>query len=85
MANKYERKIIATLNRVEGNKRVVVWTRTYVRFDTAAPRAVELGLLTGQPGDVVQISSILTGLEIGTVKIHAGGKIVVQWLWDEKK
>jgi hypothetical protein len=26
-----------------------------------------------------------SGLEIGTVKIHAGGKIVVQWVWDEKK
>lgn len=83
MQRKYERNIVATLNRVEGNKRVVVWTRTYARFDTAAPRAVELGILTGQPGDVVQIASILTGLEIGTVKIHAGGSITVKWTWDK--
>lgn len=58
-------------------------TRHYARIDNAIPRATQLLMQHGQPKDVVEFSHADTGLQIGTIKIHAGGKASTWWLWDE--
>lgn len=67
------RHIVATLH----HKGKPVWNRRYARIDTAFPRAVELLIIDGEPGDVIEFSHSEYGFQIGTVKIKAGGKITI--------
>jgi hypothetical protein len=60
-----ERNIVTTLHRRQQPIRV----RSYVRLDTAIPRATQLAIMDGQPGDVVTIHHAVTGLEIGSIKV----------------
>jgi len=53
--------------------------RHYARVDTAFPRAVQILMQDGEPGDVVEFAHSEYGFQIGTVKIHVGGKINVKW------
>lgn len=57
-------------------------TRTYARLDTAIPRATQILLQEGKPRDVVEFSHADTGLQIGTIKVHTGGKMTTSWVWD---
>lgn len=62
-----QRRIIATLLR--GKKQEKVWVRYYNWMDTAMPRAVQLALCYGNPGDVVEFASTELGFQIGTLTI----------------
>lgn len=57
-------------------------TRTYARIDNAIPRATQILMQHGRPRDVVEFSHADTGLQIGTVRVHAGGKLTATWVWD---
>ena len=77
------RDIVTTLHR--GNK--PMRSRHYARIDTAIPRATQLALLEGEPGDVVTIHHAVTGLEIGSMKITLKkGQVTLktQYAWSEK-
>ena len=56
--------------------------RYYARLDTAIPRAVQLLILEGQPKDVIELAHSEHGFQIGTIKIHVGGRIDVQFSLD---
>lgn len=71
-----KRPILATILR----KHIAQSVRHYSRISTAFPKAVQLLIESGEPGDVVEFASSDFGYQIGTVKIHAGGKIDVRWL-----
>lgn len=62
-----QRRIIATLLR--GKKQEKVWVRYYNWMDTAMPRALQLALCYGNPGDVVEFASTELGFQIGTLTI----------------
>jgi hypothetical protein len=81
----YERKFQAILHRRDGNKRVQVWTRTYARLETACRRAVELCMIDGKVGDVIEVTHMLTGHQYGTVKYHADGRLSVAWTEQTKQ
>jgi hypothetical protein len=53
--------------------------RRYARLNTAVPRVVQILLDQGSPGDVAEIAHAEHGFQIGTVKVHAGGRIAIQW------
>jgi hypothetical protein len=72
------RPIVATLLR----KNAVVWSRRYLKLDNAIPRAVQLAMQEGQPRDVIEFSHVDTGMQIGTVKLSVGNKLVSNWVWD---
>lgn len=55
----------------------VIWTRHYARVSTALPRALQVLILEGHPRDTIAFSHQDLGFEIGTLRIHAGGKIVI--------
>jgi hypothetical protein len=61
------RKIMASLYR--GKQKAHIWTRYYSYFDTAMPRAVQLALTYGEPGDIVEFSSTELGFQLGTLKV----------------
>ena len=60
-----ERNIVTTLHR----KNQPIRVRNYARLDTAVPRATQLAIMNGQPGDVVTIHHAVTGLVIGSIKV----------------
>jgi len=62
-----QRRICATLYR--GKKQDKIWVRYYNWMDTAMPRAMQLALCYGQPGDVVEFHSTELGFQIGTMKV----------------
>lgn len=61
------RRIVATLYR--GKQQQKIWVRYYNWMDTAMPRAVQLALCYGVPGDVVEFASVELGFQIGTLHI----------------
>jgi hypothetical protein len=69
---------MATLHRRRGNSTEVVWIRFYTKLSKALARGVELALLTGQPGDVLEISSSNFGYDIATVKLSVNAKHLSQ-------
>lgn len=70
----YKRKIKAVLHRKKGRSTVEIWTRYYGKVHTAVIRASELAILTGEPGDCVEISSSNFGYPIATVKLTFNAK-----------
>lgn len=72
------RPIVATLHR--GGK--IVWTRRYARIDTALPKLTKHAVMLGHPGDAAILHHDVTGLEIGYVKVHVGGRLSAKWIWD---
>lgn len=74
-----ERNIVAQLH----SKMGLLWTRRFARLDTAIPRATQLLMLEGQPGNVVEFSHAVTGLQLGTIKLRVGGKMVTDYIWDD--
>ena len=72
------RPIIAVLIR-RGKQ---VCPRRYARIDNAIPRYTQLLMQYGQPQDVVEFSHADTGLQLGTIKVLAGGKLTTDYIWD---
>ena len=56
--------------------------RRYAKIDNALPRATQLLMWDGSPGDVVEFSHALTGKALGSVKIRAGGKLDSWFCWE---
>ncbi len=72
------RLIVATFLR-EG---MPLMTRRYIKIDNAIPRSTQILMWSGQPRDVVVFSHADTGLQIGTIKVHAEGKLTTDYIWD---
>jgi len=70
----YKRAIAVTLHRRTGKSTKVIWVRYFNRVTTAIPRGVELALLSGQPGDVLEFTSSNYGYLIATIKLNVGAK-----------
>ena len=74
-----KRPILAELHRKGWHPATdTVWVRHYSAISRAIPRAVELALLAGVPGDVVEFSHAEHGFQIATVKLMVGGRIDIQ-------
>ena len=80
----YKRQIRATLHRLQpGTKASAeVWTRYYETVTSALSRGVNLALLTGEPGDVLELSSSNYGYQIATLKIKVGSKNLASMVID---
>jgi len=78
----HKRNILATFHTRNAAKTLVLnpnlRPRRYVRVQTAIPRAVEILLWLGSPGDVVELSHAEFGFTIATIKVHVGGKVTIQ-------
>ena len=72
-----QRLIIATLLR--GKKQEKVWVRYYNWMDTAMPRAVQLALCYGNPGDVVEFASTELGFQIGVLRILPKNRVELEY------
>ena len=57
--------------------------RHYLRLDTAAARATQLLIASGEPGDVAELAHLGTGMQLGWVKINANGTISCWWDWTD--
>jgi hypothetical protein len=73
-----ERNIQAILYEKGG---LPLWIRRYARIDTCIPRAVQMMLLDGKVGQVIEVSHSVTGMQIGTVKMTATGRLITEWIW----
>jgi hypothetical protein len=73
-----QRDIVATFIR----RGVPQGTRRYIKIDNAIPRATQLLMQHGRPRDVVEFSHAVTGLQLGTIRVHAGGKLTTDYIWD---
>jgi hypothetical protein len=70
------RPIVATF--IRRNKSVTK-TRYYSRITTGFPRAVQLLMIDGEPGDLVEFASNEFGYQIGFVRLKVGGNMDIQW------
>lgn len=52
--------------------------RRLARINTALPRAIQLLVMNGQPGDVAEIAHAEFGFQIATIRIHVGGRFTIQ-------
>lgn len=59
--------------------------RRYARLDTSIPRVTQILLMSGEPGDLCELSYELSGLSLGVVIVHALGKIDMTWTTKEGK
>lgn len=71
------RRICATLYR--GKKQEKIWVRYYQWMDTAMPRALQLALCYGAPGDVVEFHSTEIGFQIGTINVLPKNKVELNY------
>lgn len=55
----------------------------YARIDTALPRLTYHVLHLASPGDVVELSHVVTGMQLGTITVHAGGRLETTYVWEE--
>lgn len=60
-----------------GNR--VIWVRHFKAFSNCVRRCTELAVLEALPLDVFEISSNVTGRLFGIIKVHAGGRIEVNY------
>lgn len=58
-------------------------TRHYTKLTRAIPRAMELLLLNGQPGDVAELFHTEHGFQIATIKVHTGGRFTITTVLEE--
>lgn len=61
------------------DKKNLVWKRHYARIETILRKAVEVLVLEGSPGDAIEIAHSDFGFQVAVVKIHAGGKINIDF------
>lgn len=65
----YKRQFRASLHRKMGNSTEVISVRYFSKLSKALSRGVELAILDGQPGDVLEITSSNFDYLIATVKL----------------
>ena len=56
--------------------------RHYLRLGTAAARATQLLIISGEPGDVAELAHLGTGKQLGWVKVQANGTVTCFWDWE---
>ena len=73
----FKRPYLAILHRTEPGRKstTILWTRYFKRLDTGIPRAVQLAMLEGQPGDIVEFASANHGYQIATIKLTVNAKL----------
>lgn len=59
--------------------------RQYSTLGSAIAGCSKWAALDGYVGDVVVLYDIQTGLEVGTLKVTAVGKIITSWIWEEQQ
>lgn len=74
MSREDPRIILATMH----HKNKVVRSRGFARVDTAVPKVMKWLLLSGEPGDLVELSHREFGYQIGVIKISTK-KISIKW------
>lgn len=72
----YKRPICVTLNRLGKESSIYLWSRYFSNIENAITRGVMLALLTGEPGDVLEITSSNYGYLIATIKLKVNAKSV---------
>jgi hypothetical protein len=72
-----KRPIVAKLHRSMNHTTEVMWIRYYSNATNAIRRGVELAILTGHPGDTLEVSSSHFGYLIATVKLTVGANSLV--------
>ena len=80
MSRKGERLFILTQTNRNGEGKGR--PRHYARLDTAAARAIQLLILSGEPGDVAELAHLGTGMQLGWVKVQANGTVTCFWDWE---
>ena len=80
MSRKGERLFILTQTNRHGDRKGRA--RHYARLDAAAARAVQLLILSGEPGDVAELAHLGTGKQLGWVKVKANGTVTCFWDWE---
>ena len=80
MSRKGERLFTLTQTDRHGGKKGRV--RNYARLDTAAARAVQILILSGEPGDVAELAHLGTGKQLGWAKVQANGTVTCFWDWE---
>lgn len=76
-----ERLFVLTWTDRHGERRGPL--RHYLHLDTAAARATQLLITSGEPGDVAELAHLGTGMQLGWVKINANGTISCWWDWTD--
>ena len=80
MSRKGERLFVLTQTTRHGERKGRA--RQYAKLDTAAARAVQLLILSGEPGDVAELAHLGTGRQLGWVKVQANGTVTCFWDWE---
>ena len=80
MSRKGERLFVLTQTDHHGERKGRV--RNYARLDTAAARAVQLLVIAGEPGDVMELAHTGTGVQLGWAKVKANGTVTCCWDWE---
>jgi len=81
--SKRELVIVAEAHSAKKDGYKSLWKRRYARLDTAIPRIMQVALLDQlKPLETVTFYHAYTGLEIGVLTVHVGGKVTVMWIWD---
>ena len=80
MSRKGERLFTLTQTARRGARKGRV--RNYARLDTAAARAVQLRIIVGEPGDVMELAHTGTGAQLGREKVKAKGAVACCWDWE---
>lgn len=57
----------------------MVWVRHFTSFRNAVRRCTEIAVLECQPLDVIELSYVEGGFWLGTIKVHAGGRVEVNF------
>jgi hypothetical protein len=77
--------INVTLHRLVGKKLTAMWTRPYARVETAMSKCMAALIIDGQVGDVFEIHLRSNGMQVGTMRLKADGKVEVLWNTDEAR
>lgn len=56
--------------------------RKYINTENALVGTGKWIRRDGRPLDVIEIYHTVTGLQIGTIKMHAKGHVTEKWIWD---
>lgn len=73
-----------TRKQLKAEDRSICLERKSVSHETAIPRLTQFMLQQGRVDDVCQVFHSVTGLEIGTIRMTATGRLVTDWIWDRK-
>ena len=68
----YKREYRVVLHRKSGNSTEEIWTKFFSSVSNCIRRGSELAVLTGQPGDVLEITHSNFGFLIATIKLKVG-------------